>query len=193
MKFCAARQGFGVRLQVALTLERNFSKGGISRHILQIRAEPGPGMRKLVGGWWFVPFYVGRLGDLGTATAARGVAATSSLRTTATTTLEGTAGVRVGTTTTASGTATVAGEEGCVGLGTALLDGDGVFTDRDRAGLESSLVAVKGLEVYKGAVLLKKLATAWSCGGKGNLPWVCLRRSMRARRASQWPLSRQEE
>ena len=61
----------------------------------------------------------------------------------------------VGAATAASGTATVALEEGSVVLGTALLDGDGMLTNRDGASLEGSLVAVKGLEVDKGAVLLK--------------------------------------
>lgn len=60
----------------------------------------------------------------------------------------------VGAATATSGTTAVAREEGSVVLGTTLLDGDGVLTNRDGASLEGSLVAVKGLEVDKGAVLV---------------------------------------
>jgi hypothetical protein len=107
----------------------------------------------------FGPGEIGGLGGLGTAAATRGVATTAaSLRITATAALEGTTGHLVGTAATTSGTAT--GEEVWCLLETALLNGDGVFADGDRAGLESSLVAIKGLEVDKGAVLVHVLAGA---------------------------------
>jgi hypothetical protein len=95
-----------------------------------------------------------RLGSLGTTATARGSGTTTaSLRTATTATLEGATRSLVGTAATTSGTATATLEEGSVVLGAALLDGDGVFTDRDGAGLESGLVAINGLEVDKGAVL----------------------------------------
>ena len=59
----------------------------------------------------------------------------------------------VGTAAAASGTTAATLEEGSVVLGAALLNGDGVLTDRDGAGLESGLVAIEGLEIDKGAVL----------------------------------------
>jgi hypothetical protein len=91
---------------------------------------------------------------LGTTATARGSGTTTaSLRTATTATLEGATRSLVGTAATTSGTATATLEEGSVVLGAALLDGDGVFTDRDGAGLESGLVAINGLEVDKGAVL----------------------------------------
>jgi len=94
-----------------------------------------------------------RLGSLGTSATARGCTATASLGTAATATLEGTARSLVGTAAATSGATTAALEEGSVVLGTALLDGDSVLTDRNGAGLESGLVAVKGLEIDKGTVL----------------------------------------
>lgn len=93
------------------------------------------------------------LGSLRTSATARGSSATASLGTAATATLEGTTRSLVGTATATSGTTTVALEEGSVVLGAALLDGDSMLTNRDGAGLEGGLVAIKGLEIDKGTVL----------------------------------------
>lgn len=90
---------------------------------------------------------------MGSSAAARGSTATASLGTATTAALEGTTRSLVGTAATASGTTTTALEEGSVVLGAALLDGDSMLTNRDRAGLESGLVAINGLEVDKGTVL----------------------------------------
>jgi hypothetical protein len=158
VKFGAARQAFGVRLQVATTLRKNFfEREGISRHILQMRAESRLLFRLVL---------VEDLGSLGTsATAGGSGTTTASLRTATTAALEGTARSLVGTAATASGATAATLEEGSVVLGAALLDGDGVFTDGDGAGLESGLVSINGLEVDKGAVLFASqslLRLVWS-------------------------------